>query len=138
MLQYLADQSQDQGETPRMGFVSQALGHLQQELGIPHPDPVQVYHQQREAMYAQRREGRGEREGREAPWPPPPAITGGGGGYESDGESQGGGGYNLNLTPKHKIRTPIIEETESTVERELRSRGHDRSFRQREKLQIYL
>ena len=33
------------------------------------------------------------------------------------------------LTPKHKIQTPIMEETESTVEQELRSRGQSRRLR---------
>ena len=35
----------------------------------------------------------------------------------------GGGVQNANLTPKHKIRTPILEETESGLEAErLKSR----------------
>ena len=40
----------------------------------------------------------------------------------------------FDLTPKHKIRTPIMEETESSVEQALRSRVGSRRLR-RENLQ---
>ena len=61
---------------------------------------------------------------------------GGGGGFdhwereEEDGEDMEG----FDLTPKHKIRTPIMEETESSVEQALRSRVGSRRLR-RENLQ---
>ena len=62
---------------------------------------------------------------------------GGGGGFdhwereeEDDGEDMEG----FDLTPKHKIRTPIMEETESSVEQALRSRVGSRRLR-RENLQ---
>ena len=60
---------------------------------------------------------------------------GGGGGFdhwereEEEGEEDG-----FDLTPKHKIRTPIMEETESSVEQALRSRVGSRRLR-RENLQ---
>jgi len=43
----------------------------------------------------------------------PPSLAGGG--MIQDDPS--------NLTPKHKIRTPILEETESSLEAELKSQG---------------
>ena len=53
----------------------------------------------------------------------------GGGGFdhwerEEEGEEEG-----FDLTPKHKIRTPIMEETESSVEQALRSRVGSRRLR---------
>ena len=48
---------------------------------------------------------------------------------EEDGEGEG-----FDLTPKHKIRTPIMEETESSVEQALRSRVGSRRLR-RENIQ---
>ena len=48
---------------------------------------------------------------------------------EEEGEEEG-----FDLTPKHKIRTPIMEETESSVEQALRSRVGSRRLR-RENLQ---
>ena len=68
-------------------------------------------------------------------------IHGGGDYYDSDEENYrhknilpveqkySNGSYNR--SPKHKIRTPIIEETDSIVERELMSRDQSRRFRRR-------
>jgi len=235
--------------SPKMGFVNQALGHLQQELGVPMQapqqlDPVQYYQQQREIMLYQQRADRSSIEQRsyqeypdslsnqqqrdgiiyqqrpdrssveqkhyqEYPeslrsrqdfqlGPENQRFRGDGmdtesyradgydpiqplslqeygtesyqdtnsqrsrmpqpgnnttqqrskyaqSGYESDDEAKNNSSrrqfgpsqqnYNYlnavhsddyDLTPKHKIRTPIIEETESTVEQELRSRGQSR------------
>jgi len=234
--------------SPKIGFVNQALGHLQQELGVPVPmqvpqplDPVQYYQQQREIMLHQQRADRSSIEGRSFQDYPdslsnhphrdgiiyqqrgdrssveqkysqdypeslrsrpefqigpdiqrfrgdgretesyradgydpiqPLSIQDYGtesyqdmtsyrrpphnsqqrsryeqSGYESDDEGKnmtrhqfGPSQQNYNylnavhsdeydLTPKHKIQTPIIEETESTVEQELRSRGQSRRLK---------
>ena len=121
---YLQDQAD---HDMRIGFVSQALGHLQQEFGdSSSSDPIQHYHQQRELL------NRGDRSMRssfeyppdhyydEADYPVPRAKL---------GLEQKFSNSSMNRSPKHKIRTPIIEETESTVERELMSRDQSRHYR---------
>ena len=60
---------------------------------------------------------------------------GGGGGYDHwEREDDEGDEEGFDLTPKHKIRTPIMEETESSVEQALRSRVGSRRLR-RENIQ---
>ena len=55
---YLEDQAESQDQL-RIGFVHQALGHLQQEFGGSHSDPVEpvhFYQQQRELLQARERQ----------------------------------------------------------------------------------
>ena len=53
-----------------------------------------------------------------------------GGGYDHwEREDDEGDEEGFDLTPKHKIRTPIMEETESSVEQALRSRVGSRRLR---------
>ena len=195
---------QDQADTAvgvdspdmRIGFVSQALGHLQQEFGGPsdprghlqqeygglanprghlqqeygghsekspsargqpdlgqYPpgstiDPVHYYQQQRSLLHNAANERDGNRSFRSSfEYPEYSArdftmdIHGGGDYYDSDEENYrnknilpveqkySNGSYNR--SPKHKIRTPIIEETDSIIERELMSRDQSRRFRRR-------
>ena len=158
---YLQDQADTQDQL-RMGFVSQALGHLQQEMGgsTGNPaglDPVHFYQQQRERERGERGE-RGDRSQRSSLLEETDyhqrfhRLSGGypgldQAGYDSEEEyryRQYGGlvtGFgdqkysnashasHASRSPKHQIRTPIIEETESTVERELISRDQSRRLR---------
>ena len=91
---YLEDQAESQDQL-RIGFVHKALGHLQQEFGGSHSDPVGY---DSEEDYKNRHYGG--------------VVTG----Y---GDQKYSNASLASRSPKHKIRTPIIEETESTVEREL-------------------
>ena len=140
---YLQDQADND---MRIGFVSQALGHLEHEYNghaghAGHAgavtDPVQHYHQQRELL------NKGDRSMRSSfEFPPEQQF------YDTyrleEDHSQRHGKLGLdqkfsngsmNRSPKHKIRTPIIEETESTVERELMSRDQSRRVRGVESVQ---
>ena len=155
---YLQDQADTQDQL-RMGFVSQALGHLQQELGggsgnTAGFDPVQFYQHQRE----RERGERGDRSQRSSLLEdttdyhqrfhrlsggyPGPGLEGAG--YDSEeefryrqygglvtgfGDQKYSNASHASRSPKHQIRTPIIEETESTVERELISRDQSRRLR---------
>ena len=122
---YLADQWDSAQEGAGFGFVSQALGHLQQEYGEP-----------------------GAGAGLGGGWPGDTGAGYGGPAYDevSSGqcvtvasspvqvyeeprpEQQHKG--SSKLSPKHQIRSPIMEETESTVERALLSRGRQGSYSQ--------
>ena len=124
---YLADQWDSAQEGAGFGFVSQALGHLQQEYGEP-----------------------GAGAGLGGGWP---GDTGAGAGagyggpaYDEVRSSQCGAVAtspaqvyedpqqqhkgSTKLSPKHQIRSPIMEETESCVERALLSRGRQGSYSQ--------
>ena len=150
---YLQDQADTQDQL-RMGFVSQALGHLQQEMGgssSSNPaglDPIHFYHQQRERE-------RGDRSQRSSVLEETDyhqrfhRLSGGypgqdQAGYDSEeeyryrhygglvtgfGDQKYSNASHASRSPKHQIRTPIIEETESTVERELISRDQSRRLR---------
>ena len=152
---YLQDQADSQDQL-RMGFVSQALGHLQQELGGSQGnpgvlDPVHFYQQQRE----RERGERGDRSQRSSVLEDTDyhqrfhRLSGGypsldQAGYDSEeefryrhygglvtgfGDQKYSNASHASRSPKHQIRTPIIEETESTVERELISRDQSRRLR---------
>ena len=170
---YLEDQAETQDQL-RIGFVSQALGHLQQELGAIKTDPglvdpVLYYQHQRDLLlaresdqdntYHQRDQVAVDRQQdinhhqreQETDYHQRFHRLSGYPGYEQGYDSEEdyrhkhyGGvvtGYadqkysntshvSLNSlasrSPKHNIRSPIIEETESTVERELISRDQSR------------
>ena len=156
---YLQDQADTQDQL-RMGFVSQALGHLQQEMGgsssSGNPavlDPVHFYQQQRERE--RERGERGDRSQRSSVLEETDyhqrfhRLSGGylgqdQAGYDSEeeyryrhygglvtgfGDQKYSNASHASRSPKHQIRTPIIEETESTVERELISRDQSRRLR---------
>ena len=134
---YLEDQAESQDQL-RIGFVHQALGHLQQEFGGSHSDPVEpvhFYQQQRELLQARERQPDTDYHQRFHRLSGYPGYDQTGYDSEEDYKNRHYGGVvtgygdqkysNASLasrSPKHKIRTPIIEETESTVERELISR----------------
>ena len=157
---YLQDQADTQDQL-RMGFVSQALGHLQQEMGgsssSGNPavlDPVHFYQQQRERERGERgdRSQRSQRSSvlEETDYHQRFHRLSGGylgqdqAGYDSEeeyryrhygglvtgfGDQKYSNASHASRSPKHQIRTPIIEETESTVERELISRDQSRRLR---------
>ena len=141
---YLEDQAESQDQL-RIGFVHQALGHLQQEFGGSHSDPVEpvhFYQQQRELLQARERQPDTDYHQRFHRLSGYPGYDQTGYDSEEDYKNRHYGGVvtgygdqkysNASLasrSPKHKIRTPIIEETESTVERELISRDQSRRLR---------
>ena len=141
---YLEDQAESQDQL-RIGFVHKALGHLQQEFGGSHSDPVEpvhFYQQQRELLQARERQPDTDYHQRFHRLSGYPGYDQTGYDSEEDYKNRHYGGVvtgygdqkfsNASLasrSPKHKIRTPIIEETESTVERELISRDQSRRLR---------
>ena len=141
---YLEDQAESQDQL-RIGFVHQALGHLQQEFGGSHSDPVEpvhFYQQQRELLQARERQPDTDYHQRFHRLSGYPGYDQTGYDSEEDYKNRHYGGVvtgygdqkfsNASLasrSPKHKIRTPIIEETESTVERELISRDQSGRLR---------
>ena len=151
-LQDQADITDGPNSDMRIGFVSQALGHLQQEYDSQHhdEDPVHYYQQQREILRGGDRSHRSSLEYQDMR--PPESER-----YHRDYDRYQGYDYydvdtdyrhrsglgveqklsngSTSRSPKHKIRTPIIEETESTVERELMSRDQSRRFRRSDSAQ---
>ena len=141
---YLEDQAESQDQL-RIGFVHKALGHLQQEFGGSHSDPVEpvhFYQQQRELLQARERQPDTDYHQRFHRLSGYPGYDQTGYDSEEDYKNRHYGGVvtgygdqkysNASLasrSPKHKIRTPIIEETESTVERELISRDQSGRLR---------
>ena len=141
---YLEDQAESQDQL-RIGFVHQALGHLQQEFGGSHSDPVEpvhFYQQQRELLQARERQPDTDYHQKFHRLSGYPGYDQTGYDSEEDYKNRHYGGVvtgygdqkfsNASLasrSPKHKIRTPIIEETESTVERELISRDQSGRLR---------
>ena len=141
---YLEDQAESQDQL-RIGFVHKALGHLQQEFGGSHSDPVEpvhFYQQQRELLQARERQPDTDYHQKFHRLSGYPGYDQTGYDSEEDYKNRHYGGVvtgygdqkysNASLasrSPKHKIRTPIIEETESTVERELISRDQSGRLR---------
>lgn len=108
------------------------------DLVLIHCFIVQHYHQQRERLMRQmwnsEQQWNKENAGQQQRFNDE-RDEGGGGGYDHwEREDDEGDEEGFDLTPKHKIRTPIMEETESSVEQALRSRVGSRRLR-RENIQ---